>query len=74
MSSPPSSSPGYFPPTLVSLVFRTMGWMDLSTRVLLPSFVRWILDGIPGWELTAAGVLMNAGRGGGIIGQRECLR
>lgn len=43
--------------------------MDLSTRVL-PSFVRWILGGIPGWELTAAGVLMNAGRGGGIIGER----
>lgn len=55
-------SPGYFQWPLV------FTGMDLSTRVLA-SFVRWILDA-PGWELTVAGVLMNAGRGGGIILER----
>lgn len=50
------------------------------SRALL--FVGWIyrlefypvlLVDAPGWELTAAKVLMNAGRGGGIIGENVCV-
>lgn len=32
-----------------------------------------LLVDAPGWELTAAKVLMNAGRGGGIIGENVCV-